>query len=340
MPVTMNCFITELEEAMIYKERKIAYGAVFLAALIILLLTGCGNAGESLKQEETSPEEYIYIEYPLERNGVELHLDCVSIKGKESTDNILLVHGVTYSSHEFDINYEDYSLVRMLAREGYAVWRIDIAGFGQSEEVTDGFMPDSDYALEDIHAAAEKIIKETGNDKVDVLGWSWGTVTAGRFAVSYPGIIDKLVLYAPILSGIGEYEISEAFHHNTWEHAAEDFQKESGGSFDLSVVDPVIIDMFCSSCWRYDGEHSPNGGRRDICVDGSVKLIDLDGINNPTMVICGDKDPYLNYELVNESLEHLPEGSALKIIPGGSHVVYIEKPYYHEFQDALREFLE
>ena len=41
---------------------------------------------------------------PLERNGISLHLD-----------------------------YQDYSLVRRLAGEGYAVWRIDIAGYRQSE---------------------------------------------------------------------------------------------------------------------------------------------------------------------------------------------------------------
>ena len=74
--------------------------------------------------------KYITEEYALERNGIVLHLDCTTLKGKEPERNILLVHGVTYSSHEFDINYKDYSLLRFLAREGYAVWRLDIAGFG------------------------------------------------------------------------------------------------------------------------------------------------------------------------------------------------------------------
>ena len=190
---------------------------------------------------------------------------------KSST--VLLIHGVTYSSHEFDIDYKDYSLVRRLAREGYAVWRLDIAGFGQSGEVEDGFLPDSDYAAEDINAAVEEIVKESGDDKIDVLGWSWGTVTTGRFAADHPEHIKRLVLYAPILRGIGEADITEPFHHNTWEHAADDFQKDTTGAFDLSVTDPVVIDLFCSSCWKYDGKYSPNGGRRDLCVAGSEKLM-------------------------------------------------------------------
>ena len=75
-------------------------------------------------------------------------------------------------------------------------------------------------------------------------------------------------------------------------------------------------------------------------MDGSKKLIAPEEITVPTLVICGDKDPYLNYDLVNAALEHLPEGSELEVLEGGSHVVYIEKPYYRTFQDKLLRFLE
>ncbi|MCR5106614.1 MAG: alpha/beta hydrolase [Lachnospiraceae bacterium] len=297
------------------------------------------NAAEEDKEGDEVSEVYSYTEYPLERNNVKLHLDCVEKEGDKAGKSILLVHGVTYSSHEFDIDYKDYSLVRALADEGYSVWRLDIAGFGRSGEVEDGFMPDSDYAAEDIAAAVDEIVKITGHEKIDLLGWSWGTVTAGRYAYDHSERINKLVLYAPILCGIGEYEVTEPFHHNDWEHAADDFQKDENGNFDLTVTDPVVIEMFCSSCWHYDRESSPNGGRRDVCVDPSNLLIDLDRIEVETLVICGDKDPYLNYDLVDKSIEHLPEGSRLDKIKGGSHVVYIEEPYYKEFQSNLLTFL-
>ena len=323
---------------------KITVKKIFLISMIlgILFLSGCVKAADDPATEAIVEEvtQYSARAYPLERNGISLHLDRVAVEGMEPEKNILLIHGVTYSSHEFDIDYLDYSLVRRLAREGYAVWRLDIAGFGQSGEVEDGFLPDSDYAAEDINAAVEKIVSESGQDRIDVLGWSWGTVTVSRFVISHPEHVRKLVLYAPILNGVGEYEVKEAFHHNTWEHAADDFQKDDNGQFDLEVTDPVILELFCSSCWHYDGEQSPNGGRRDIFVSDSEKLIDLSKIPVPTLVICGDKDPYLNYELVNTSLESLPEGSSLEIIEGGSHVVYIEKPYYQDFQNRLITYLK
>ena len=268
-----------------------------------------------------------------------LHLDCVTVEGAEQEKSILMLHGVTYSSHEFDIDYKDYSLVRRLAREGYAVWRLDIAGFGQSGEVADGFLPDSDYAAEDIHAAVEKIVSETGQDSVDVLGWSWGTVTVSRFAAAHAEHIRRIVLYAPILSGIGEYEVEDPFHHNTWEHAADDFQRNENGEFDTEITDPVVIEMFCSSCWHYDREQSPNGGRRDICIPVTEELIDLTKIPAPTLIICGDKDPYLNYDLLGSALSSLPDGSAVEMIEGGAHAVYLEDPYYLDFQNRLVEFL-
>jgi pimeloyl-ACP methyl ester carboxylesterase len=261
-------------------------------------------------------------------------------EGENPDKNILLIHGVTYSSHEFDINYQDYSLVRKLAREGYCAWRLDIAGFGLSEEVEDGFLPDSDYAAQDIASAVDFISSETGEEKIDLLGWSRGTVTVSRYVSNHPEHVDKLVLYAPILTGIGEYAVEEAFHHNTWEHAAYDFQRTDDGAFDDSITDPVVIEMWCSSCWHYDGELSPNGGRRDVCVSTEEKLIDLTQIKVPTLIICGSEDPYLNYDLVNNALKDLPKDSALEVIEGGSHAVLVEKPYYHDFQDRLIRYLE
>ena len=319
--------------------KKIA--AAVLAVMMILSLAACASGEEPQTQISAAEQSVSYslAEYPLERNDIDLHLDCMSVTGTNPDRNVLLIHGVTYSSHEFDIDYEDYSLVRFLARAGYAVWRLDIAGFGQSEEVEDGFLPDSDYAAEDIHAAVEKICEVSGQDKIDLLGWSWGTVTASRFVANHPEHINRLVLYAPILSGLGEVDVTEPFHHNTWEHAADDFQKNEDGTFDDSIADPVVIEMLCSSSWHYDKESSPNGGRRDICVDQAKSLIDLKKITVPTLVICGDKDPYLDFDRVNAVLDDLPDGSTLEVIEGASHVAYLEKPYYHDFQDRLIRFL-
>ena len=138
-------------------------------------------------------------------------------------------------------------------------------------------MPDTAYAAEDIRAAMERIASETGQERIDLLGWSWGTMTTGLYAGEYPEHLGKLVLYAPVLSGLGEAagaaEVAddatageaagtagdiEPFRLTDWAGAAEDFQIREDGSFDLDVTDPVLIEMWCSSCWHYDGDSSPN----------------------------------------------------------------------------------
>ena len=133
-------------------RRSVLLLALFIAALAML-------PGTNVFADEMN---YTQTVCPLERNGTALYLSQTLLSGAQPQKQILLVHGVTYSSHEFDIDYQDYSLVRQLARNGYGVWQLDIAGFGRSEAVEDGFMVDSAYAAEDIHAAAEMIIRETG----------------------------------------------------------------------------------------------------------------------------------------------------------------------------------
>ncbi len=319
---------------------------ILLSGLSLAVLPGCTtvydqnqNQNPNQVQKQITPI-FTSQNHALSRAGVKLHLDSTKVAGTNPDRNILLIHGVTYSSHEFHINYQDYSLVEFLATAGWRVWRLDIAGFGQSGAVANGLLPNSDYAALDINAAVEHIVALTGEDKIDVLGWSWGTVTVSRFATSHPEHIRKIVLYAPILSGVGSCGEITPFHHNSWEHAASDFQLTSDGAIDYNVTDPVVVEMFCSSSWHYDGEQSPNGGRQDICVKPSQKLMDLSRLQSPTLVICGSQDPYLNYDLVGTVLQDLPSGSKLEVIDGASHVAYIEKPYYRDFQNRLLDFLK
>ena len=313
-------------------SRTVPAWRLFLCFLLTLFFAPAVFAAEGAN--------FSYAEYPLERAGVALHLDRVALEDAEPQKDILLIHGLTYSSHEFDVDYKDYSLVRKLAREGYAVWRLDIAGYGRSGKVEDGFMPNSDYAAEDINAAVEKISSATGRDKLDVLGWSWGTITVGRFLAAHPEHIRKAVLYAPVFRGIGESEVTEPFHHNTWEDAVEDFQRAEDGSIDDSITEPELVGLWASGCWRYDGDSSPNGGRRDACVAEDVPLFDVSKISVPTLMICGDKDPYIRFDDLRSAKEILPPGSDVEVIEGGAHAVLIEEPYYRDFQNRLVRFLE
>ena len=87
-------------------------------------------------------------------------------------------------------------------------------------------------------------------------------------------------------------------------------------------------------------DSSPKGWSKDAFVDESINLIDLERISSPTLIIYGNKDPYMNTDLLNSALESLPEGSELQMIEGGSHIMMYEKPCYREFQNRIIRFLK
>ncbi len=311
--------------------RKISQ-KIFVALILVLVLAFTSSAKEFEITRQT---------FPLERNGIKLHLEAFSsAKPGASQEPLLLVHGLTYSSHEFDVNYEDYSLARFFASKGFRVWLLDIAGYGSSQEVEDGFMPDSDYAAEDIAEAAKFILAHSGRKSLDVLGWSWGTVTGGRFAAKYPELVRSVVLYAPIVAGLAEVNVTNPFNHNTWLHAAGDFQVNPDKSINYDIVEPEVADTFLSNCWRYDKDSSPNGGRRDLLVAPDKRLIPTEKLTMPVLIIAGSKDDYVSPELCREAFNSLPnKHSRLEIIEGAAHAMMMEKPYYQVFRDKVLDFL-
>ena len=299
----------------------------FILSLLLVVLAASVSCAEITREV-----------VPLEREGIKLHLEC--FRSEKGGDPLLLVHGLTYSSHEFDVDVKDYSLARFFANNGFNVWLLDIAGYGSSQEVADGFLPDSDYAAEDIAAAAKTILEREGRKSLDVLGWSWGTVTSGRFAANYPELVHKLVLYAPIVAGLAEIEVTNPFNHNTWEHAAGDFQVNADKSINYDITEPDVVNAFQSNCWRYDKDSSPNGGRRDLLVAPTERLIPTGDIEVPVLLIAGSKDDYVSPELCREAFGTLTnKASRLEIIEGAAHAMMMEKPYYRVFREKVLDFL-
>ena len=149
MPINKN-------ELTMERVRKALSG--FSVCLLLFLLCGSSALAAEIFRETV----------PLERNRVPLHLERYVEKDGKRKQPLLLVQGVTYSSHEFDVDYKDYSLARYFAGHGFEVWLLDIAGFGNSGSVGDGFRPDSDYAAEDIAAAVRCIMRRS---RVSARNW-------------------------------------------------------------------------------------------------------------------------------------------------------------------------
>jgi pimeloyl-ACP methyl ester carboxylesterase len=254
---------------------------------------------------------------------------------------LIFAHGLTYSSHEFDVDVKDYSLARFFAKQGYCVWLFDVTGYGQSSRPADGFIVDTDFAVQDLKAIVQHVRKTMSVDKISLFGWSWGTIVAARMASDRPDWVQNMVLYAPIYSRLGSNPPKDAWHQNTWKHAASDFVLDDKTDIDYRFVDEVVAATFLSNCWRFDGRSSPNGGRHDLLTNSGKMLFDMSKILSPVLLIGGSKDPLLNWPKLNQGFAQIAQqpGNKLIKLDGGSHILMLEKAQYQTFRTHSLRFL-
>lgn len=303
-----------------------------LITLTLLLFPAAALAAPSTLEVET---------LPLNRNGVGLYLERIQSGGERGKGGqILLVHGLTSPSAAFNLEYKDYSLARFLAENGYAVWLLDIAGFGRSDQVKDGLAINTDYAVEDVNTAVDAIIAESGQTAIDILGWSWGTVIVGRFAAKYPQKVGKLILYGPVLSGLGGDAVSDEFSLKPWKPASGDFREDPQGKIDTQITEEEVAARFMELTARFYSRPVPNGGLKDLRVPKNIRLIPEERIQARTLLMLGSSDQYFSVEDAEGSLKRLPGQPELLVIEGGAHAMFLEKPYYKKFQQALLNFLK
>ncbi len=114
---------------------------------------------------------------------------------------VLFIHGLTFPSESsFDLEVGGTSWMDYIARHGYDVYLVDVRGFGRSTRppanpVTP--VGTGAHALADLGSAVDFIRQRRGIDRVNLLGWSLGTLTVGRYAATFPERVNKVVLYAP-----------------------------------------------------------------------------------------------------------------------------------------------
>src|SRR5437870_6710869 len=119
---------------------------------------------------------------------------------------LLYVHGATYPAETaFDLKLNGLSWMEYIARRGYDVYLVDVRGYSKStrpremEQPADQNAPivRTETAVKDVGSAVEFIRKRRGVDKINLIGWSWGTTIMGWYTVQNNDKVNKLVLYAP-----------------------------------------------------------------------------------------------------------------------------------------------
>jgi len=272
---------------------------------------------------------------------------------------LLYVHGATYPSETaFDLALDGESWMDFIAKHGWDVWLVDLRGYGRSTRppemdrpaAENGPIVDTATAVRDVATAVAHVRKETGAEKVTLLGWSWGTTIMGRYAATHGADVAKLVLYAPVwlrttptaLAGSGPLP---AYRTVTRENAKKRWVAGVPEDKVAGLIPPGWFEAWADATWATDPTskesgllRAPNGVIQDIrgYWFADKPFYDPAQITAPTLVVVAEWDqdtPTYMAQAVFTKLTAAP-WRRLVTIGEGTHTVIMERNRSQLFREV------
>jgi uncharacterized protein (TIGR02118 family) len=243
----------------------------------------------------------------LPANGIDIAYD---VHG--AGPPLVLLHGAT------SLGAEDFAAQVPLFSKAFRCYLPEARGHGRTRwDVANGFR--YDWLVDDLVAFVDGL----GLDTFHLVGFSMGAMTALMFATRQPERLRTLAVV-----GITT-------------------EREPRASVARRLMDPVRADRD-DPAWaallgrRHDAGQGPGAWRRllpaiaaDVAVQPLLSPRDLRRIDPPTLVVCGDRDPFVPVEHASGIRRQLPDGR-LFVAPDCGHEVMSRKPSL--FNEALAGF--
>jgi pimeloyl-ACP methyl ester carboxylesterase len=300
----------------------------------------------------------------------------LALRAAASPGVVLFVHGAgTPAEVAFDVPYGDYSWMAYLARAGFDVFSMDMAGYGRSTRP----MPMNDPCnlaapqqklfvpvllaepcpaaygqnmttivsdWNDIAAVVDHLLALRHVEKVDLVGWSLGGPRAGGYAAQHPEKVRRLVLLAP---AYGRKRSSEqpvmipakgtAFNTQSHDEFTANWTRQVGCS---NQIEPAAADAVWSAMLASDpvGATWGTGVRRapQVTTWGWNSSMAAK-LRAPVLAVSGADDKQVAPEGVRELIEDA--GSSEKVFADlacSSHNALWEHNHLLLFQASLEWF--
>jgi len=178
-----------------------------VVATIMSVLAACAAAPSAPKVPALAVDDF---HVPSKAAGIGLFVRnkrSAGIQAFPSDRIVLFVHGATFPSEStFDLSLDGLSWMDFIARTGYDVYLVNVRGYGGSTRPAPSSDPSGRgapiatlaEAVDDVDAAVEFIQRRRNVERINLIGWSWGTAIMGRYAATHGEKVDRLVLYAPL----------------------------------------------------------------------------------------------------------------------------------------------
>jgi len=296
-----------------------------------------------------------------------------------TNDNIVLfVHGATFpSTPDFDLAFKDYSWADWMVQHGYVVYMFDKRNYGFSSREKAMGMPPAEnrpvsrsyLVIRDIGAVVDHIRAKHKVQKVTLIGWSWGAMTAGYYTSLHSEKIQRLVLYAPAYAfalhpnlgpgsnsqnkrrpyefnyGLGAYRLATgAANQARWDGEIPVQDKSQ-------YREQAVVDAFNAEALATDPTtitrnppslRAPNGVLEDTFMQATGRRIwNASSIYVPVLLIAGEFDTWSfpeDREGVMRDLTNAPWKRSV-LINEATHFVLFEKKRF-EFFEAILAFLK
>jgi alpha-beta hydrolase superfamily lysophospholipase len=301
----------------------------------------------ALAEAASPPAEVWSGEYWAKKGDVSLYLYRKRLNAPKAGERplpiLFFVHGSSISSRSsFDLVApgHDYSIMNQFAAWGFDVWTIDHENYGRSSR-TQG---NSDIAsgVEDLKAATELVIRETGRPKIHFCGESSGGLRAGAFAMVMPERVDRLVLSAFTYKGEGsptlQKRAEQLAYFRTHNMRLRDramirsiFTRDKPGT-----TDPAAADILADAELQF-GDQVATGTYLDMTAN--LPVVHPERVLAPVLLVRGEYDGIATVDDLIEFYKRLPNGDRqFVILAGVAHSTLLainRQTFYH----VVREFL-
>ena len=293
-------------------------------------------------QTTQKPMKELLSEYEFKTHSTTLDgLEISYIKEGAGEKTLLFVHGLSSNADAWSKNIADL-------KADYTCVAVDLPGYGKSS------LPDAAYTPSYFAEVLSKFIEKLDLKNVILIGHSMGGQASVKLATEHPELIGKLILVAP--AGLEQFSEANAAMMKGFLTPASvknttDAQIENNYALNFYVQPEEVSKMIT------DRKNITKASDFEAHCNAIVKSVsgmlddrvcdDLKAIQQPTLVIFGDKDMlipnrYFNPTLTTEAvgkiaLENI-QHATLEFIPDAGHFVQFEKP--KEVNALIQQFVD
>ncbi len=257
-------------------------------------------------------------------NGISIYYE-----EKGAGEPLILINGLAFPMDLW------FAQIEELSRD-FRVIALDNRGIGRSDK------PDEEYSIALMASDTVGLLKALGIEKAHIAGLSMGGFIAQEIALTWPSMVDKLVLIATGLGGEKVLALGKPF----WEKVASAIAGKTPDQIyriDLTLMaapgfaekHPDVIEK--SAALRLKNIQPLEAFLRQM---GACNAFDNNGrahkMMQPTLIILGKDDPIFPIQLAEDFHKALP-GARMIIYENCGHAVHLEKP--GELARDIREFL-